>query len=278
MGTELISQDIDLPKYIWSAQTNLDNPSLIYKIHKKYIDSGADYITTNTFRTTVRSYLKTGLSTDEARSIAYGSFSNAIKMANKAAEKSKTKILGSIAPLEDCYTPSLYPGDDIAETEFSELANWFKDSGIDIFILETMNNLPEIISCLNILSSQNIPIWVSLNLLDEKCILSGEKIGVVTKSISKFNVSALLFNCNSVKKTNLAIDNMKQYWDKEWGIYPNLGLGEPSSTGLISDYSDTNDFIKLSKKAVNLGATILGGCCGSDPRHISSLTKKFSSK
>ena len=111
MGTELISQNIKLPPYIWSAHTNIENPSLIYEIHKKFIESGADYISTNTFRTTPRAYLKTGLSTIKSNRMAYKSFLNAIRMAQKARGNTKTKILGSIAPLEDCYTPSNYPGD-----------------------------------------------------------------------------------------------------------------------------------------------------------------------
>ena len=51
LGTEIISQNTNLPNYIWSAHTNTENPYLVYEIHKKYIDSGADYITTNTFHT-----------------------------------------------------------------------------------------------------------------------------------------------------------------------------------------------------------------------------------
>ena len=275
LGTEIISRNIKLPDYIWSAHTNTDKPSLIYEIHKKYIDSGAEYITSNTFRTTPRSYLKTGLSIAQAKNKAYESFSNAIKMANKAREGTKVKVLGAIAPLEDCYKPSDYPGDRIAQLEFLELYNWFSNSKIDIFILETMNNLSEITTCLNILSSQNTPIWVSLNLLDPLHILSGENIKDVVKVVSKFNVSALLLNCNSIEKTNLALENLSQCWDKDWGIYPNLGLGEPEPEGLISKYSDMESFIHISKKAVDLGASIVGGCCGSNYKHIVALSNQF---
>ena len=275
MGTELISQNIKLPNHIWSAYANIENPSLVYQIHKKYIESGADYITTNTFRTTPRTYLKTGLSETQSKNVAYKSLLSAVEMAQKAKSNTKVKILGSIAPLEDCYSPSKYPGNKKTKAEISELSNWFEKSEIDIFILETMNNLSEIIICLEVLSSYNIPVWVSLNLLDEKHILSGEKISKVIDSISKFNISALLLNCNSVQKTNVGLDNISQYWDGKWGIYPNIGLGEPSPDGIITKFSNMKDFIELSKKAVQLGATILGGCCGSSYRHVEALSKEF---
>ena len=46
MGSELIKHGEKLPPFIWSAQTNLTNPNLVYEIHKNYIESGVDYITT----------------------------------------------------------------------------------------------------------------------------------------------------------------------------------------------------------------------------------------
>ena len=275
LGTEIISRGINLPNYIWSAHTNTENPSLVYKIHKKYIDSGANYITTNTFRTTIRSYLKTGLTADDAKEEAYKSFSNAIDMASKAVEGSDVKILGSIAPLEDCYMPSNYPGDKMAQSEFLELYDWFSDSKVDVFILETMNNLPEIITCLKVFSSTEKPIWLSLNILDHKHILSGEKIKDVVDEISKFNVSALLLNCNSIEKTSLALKGISQFWDKDWGVYPNLGLGDPAPDGVISDYSDMESFMDISEKAVDFGANIIGACCGSNYKHIVALSNQF---
>ena len=275
LGTEIISRGINLPDHIWSAHTNTEDPSLVYDIHKEYIDSGANYITTNTFRATSRSYLKTGLSINDAKKEAYKSFSNAIKMANKAQIDNKVKILGSIAPLEDCYTPSDYPGNKIAQLEFLELYDWFSGLKVDVFILETMNSLSEIITCLNVFSKGNTPVWLSLNLLDYNHILSGESIVDVVKEVSKFNVSALLLNCNSIKKTNLALETLSQCWDKEWGIYPNLGLGDPAPDGVISKHSDMESFISISKKAVDLGANIVGGCCGSNSKHIVALSNQF---
>ena len=156
-----------------------------------------------------------------------------------------------------------------------ELYDWFLDSKVDVFVLETMNNLSEIITCLGVFSFADVPVWLSLNLLDHNRILSGESVVDVIKAISKFNVSALLLNCNSIEKTSLALENLNQYWDKEWGIYPNLGLGEPAPDGVIYNYSDMNSFMDISKKAIDLGASIVGGCCGSNYKHIVALSKQF---
>ena len=144
MGSELIQRGEVLPNYIWSADSNIKNPQLVYQIHQDYIEAGSNYITTNTFRTTPRAYSKTGLSDVHATDMAYKSLKIAVKMAKKATND-KVKVLGSIAPLEDCYQPEFFPGENIARQEFKQLGEWLKDEGVDIFLLETMNSITDAI-------------------------------------------------------------------------------------------------------------------------------------
>ena len=165
VGSELILKGETLPPHIWSANVNLTNPNLLLEIHREYIESGADYLTTNTFRTTPRAYRKTGLSRSEAKRMAKESMRAAISIANSAAGDS-VRVLGSIAPLEDCYCPELFPGSSIAKSEFSTIASWFNESDVDGYILETMNNILETEICLEAINNSNRPTWVSFNLLD----------------------------------------------------------------------------------------------------------------
>jgi S-methylmethionine-dependent homocysteine/selenocysteine methylase len=64
-------------------------------------------------------------------------------------------------------------------------------------------------------------------------------------------------------------------WNKRWGIYPNLGLGEPSSDGNIQKIHSDEEFLSICKQAIKLGASIIGGCCGSSAKHISLLKNKI---
>ena len=64
---------------------------------------------------------------------------------------------------------------------------------------------------------------------------------------------------------------VSENWNKEWGIYPNLGTGEPSPDGIIEHIHSNQEFLTIIKKAKNLGASIVGGCCGSTPEHIKIL-------
>ena len=93
--------------------------------------------------------------------------------------------------------------------------------------------------------------------------------------IKPFSIEGVLLNCSCIEIILGAVDNVVDNWSGLWGIYPNLGLGEPSPDGIIDNFSNIEDLIKISKKAVSLGATILGGCCGSSYRHIRAITREF---
>tara|TARA_Y100000588_G_scaffold394114_1_gene512919 strand:+ start:1959 stop:2816 length:858 start_codon:yes stop_codon:yes gene_type:complete len=273
VGSELILNGENLPPHIWSAKINLTNPDLLFDIHKKYIQSGSNYITTNTFRSTTRAYKKTGLSNVKANETAKKSMQSAVKIAKKAANKS-IKILGSIAPLEDCYSPKLFPGIKTAKNEFLIIAKWLKEGGVDGYILETMNSITETQSCLEVIQNFNIPIWVSFNLRDSDCIQSGESLENAINMVSDFNVDCILLNCNPIERTKEALQIISDKCSV-WGIYPNLGIGEPSPDGVITSYYSDNAFLSLCKNAIDLGASVLGGCCGTSPRHIKLLTENF---
>ena len=58
MGTELKNRGVDIPLPLWSAEANIKHPGIVKSIHEDYISSGADIITTNTFRTTSWTYKK----------------------------------------------------------------------------------------------------------------------------------------------------------------------------------------------------------------------------
>jgi len=272
MGSELIKRGANLPEHIWSASINTDNPDAVHAIHKDYIEAGSNYITTNTFRTTPRAYMKTGLNINVATKLAKNSLLEAIN-ASKRASNGKTKVLGSIAPLEDCYKPNLFPGIDSAKKEYNQLANWLNVKEIDIFLIETMNSIIEAKVCIEEFSLYNKPIWVSFILKDQKHILSGETLTDAIKMVQKYNINALLINCSSMYATNYCMKTISDSWNKRWGIYPNFGIGAPSPNGDIKIIHSNDNFLRMCYNATDLGATLLGSCCGSSPKHIKLLSR-----
>ena len=275
MGSELIKRGLTLPKHIWSAEANLTNPAMVKQIHKEYIEAGADYITTNTFRTTPRAYnnmCKRISALEHSIQQARTSLYNAVDLAKKTISNS-VEVIGSIAPLEDCYSPELFPGKNIAISEFSQLGGWLIEAGVDILLLETMNSIIETEAGLIALKKFKYPIWVSFVLKDEDHLLSGDSIVDALKIAKGHFVECVMLNCNPLNLTIMALDNIVDNWDGKWGVYPNLGIGGPSPDGNIFHYEKINYFISTIEKIIEKDPFILGGCCGSSPYHITELLK-----
>ena len=288
MGSELIRWGMELPEHIWSAAANLTNPELVLEIHRKYVDAGADYITANTFRTTPRTFGKIdGLVTEcssqalprdvevnkkEAVIKSRNSLFTAVELAKEAASNS-VKVLGSIASLEDCYSPELFPGKNTAITEFRQLGGWLSDAGVDILLLETMNSIAEAEAGLIALQSFELPIWVSFVMKDDEHLLSGDLLLDALTLLQDHSVNTVLLNCNPLQRTEKAMILLTENWTGKWGIYPNLGIGEPSPNGRITKYESMEKFTALMEKAIDLGASVVGACCGSTPEQISEITK-----
>ena len=83
----------------------------------------------------------------------------------------------------------------------------------------------------------------------------------------------VLLNCNPLHRTKNAVDNIVDNWHGDWGIYPNLGRGEPSVDGCITEHESMEKYLSVVEYALNGGASIVGGCCGASPEHIAEIKK-----
>ena len=141
---------IKAPLPLWSAVANYENFDDVIAIHKEYIKSGCNVITTNSFRTTPRTFRKAGYSNSNAVVKSEQSLRLAIEAANTARKGRNVLVAGSIGPLEDCYEPNDFPGKSIAIDEYIHLINIFNHQAVDLLLYETMGNFEEIKTLLEI--------------------------------------------------------------------------------------------------------------------------------
>ncbi len=242
MGTELIREGLDLSLPLWSGDINLTHPGYVSKIHEEYVQAGADILTTNTFRTTPRTYIHAGYSKLEARERAQKSLKSAVDLAKKAAGE-KCYVAGSIAPLEDCYSPERFPGDEDALREFYELGKWLASAGVDFLLFETMGCRKEINAALQATSDINIPRWISLILKNGNTLLDGSSLKETLFELRNKGIEKVLLNCNVLRVTGEGLEIIKEHWKNSWGVYPNAGLKMPSKGGHISSTVSMNQFV-----------------------------------
>ena len=269
MGTELMHAGLDLPLPIWSGDVNLTHPDYVRRIHEAYLTAGADILTTNTFRATPRAYRNNGYKEHEARQRSHESLDKAVELARQTAG-ADIIVAGSIAPLEDCYEPDLFPGIEFAQREFRELAIWLQDAGIDVILFETMGSWPEIKTALSVTADLQIPRWLSLILKNGNTLLDGTDLTNVLSDIKDYGIEMVLLNCSLCSITADAVDVLLKNWKGPWGVYPNVGAAMPTKEGVIKKKLTIKEFTNEINKYLTSGAKVIGACCGSNPDYISA--------
>ena len=269
MGTELQRSGVPVELPLWSAQALIENPEIVRQIHRDYLSAGAEILTTNTFRTHRRSLAKGGLG-DRAHELT----ELAVRLARDAISESgeDARIAGSISPLEDCYHPELSPGK--SADEFLEIAEWLMESGADFLLLETMNNIAEMRSAIRACRKLDARFWVSVcpSARNPSRILSDEPIAECLAIAEGEGAEAFLANCASMAVIESAVERIASQAKIPFGGYANNGTPDDLAGWRFDREVHPDEFASHARRLVDMGASIVGGCCGTAPEHIAALS------
>jgi S-methylmethionine-dependent homocysteine/selenocysteine methylase len=274
MGTELQRRDVDTGLPLWSAHALMVHPDIVLQIHKEYIAAGADIITTNTFRTTRRTFRRANLPDRSAQMVK-----KATGLAREARESfpgQRILIAGSIAPLEDCYRPDLVPPDPELRAEHKESAGRLADAQVDFLLLETMNTIREAYAACAAAAATGKEVIVSFICTPEGNLYSGEDLGEAIKTLAGLRPTGYSLNCLSPRYMQSAIKILKAHTSAPFAIYANVGLPEQERQGwtFTRDISP-EEYAGCAREWFLEGASIIGGCCGTTPEYIRLLKGTF---
>lgn len=277
MGTELQARGCDVSLPLWSAKALIERPDLVRHIHIDNIDTGADIVTANTFRTQTRTFEKADYHykelgfTETARQLTTDAVDLARDAVIIAAEENEVLVAGCIAPLEDSYRPDLTPDTDTLCTEHYEHIKNLSDAGCDILIAETLTNIREISAVLNQCHKFELDYIISITPRNDRELFSGELISEAMSIIDKFSPAAVTVNCIHPSLVEPLLVHLRTFTDKPLGAYANIGdpsykEGEPMRRTVSPD-----EYLAFARKWKALGAQIIGGCCGTSPLYIRKL-------
>jgi S-methylmethionine-dependent homocysteine/selenocysteine methylase len=271
MGTELQRRDADTSLPLWSARPLLRDPELVWTVHSDEISSGADILTANTFRTHSRSLAKGGVAERAAELTAL-----AVRLAHQAAAAPGREVFvaGSLSPLEDCYRPDLGPDDASLAREHGAQARFLADAGVDLILGETHNTIREALAALEAGKLSGVPTVVSFVTDGEGRLLSGESIEDAAQALLPHAPDALGINC--VPAARLAGD-LERLAAAAPGLplvaYGNLGLPADDKGWAFTEELSPEDYAAHARRWLELGARIVGGCCGTTGGHTRALRK-----
>ncbi|NKB89628.1 MAG: homocysteine S-methyltransferase family protein [Acidobacteria bacterium] len=268
MGTEIDRRGGRTTLPLWSAWALLDDPGLVQQVHEDNVRAGAEVLTANTFRTHRRSLAKAGMGNRA------GELTNsAVSLARHAAESADGRVFvaGSIAPLEDCYSPDLTPSDNDLEAEHTEMAEHLAASGVDLVLVETMPTIREAEAATRAASVCGVPIWTGFTCGPDGALVSGESIAAASTASTAAGAIGVMVNCSAAVTLHVALGLLAATSEVPLAAYGNVGHAEDTSGWSATDVMSAAEYAGLAERWIELGARMIGGCCGTRPEHLEAL-------
>jgi 5-methyltetrahydrofolate--homocysteine methyltransferase len=275
MGTMLFSLGLEngeAPE-LW----NVEQPDRIRRVHRQYIEAGAQIILTNTFGGN-----RIRLKFHDIEGRAFELNQAAAQLARKEADAADHPVVvaGSMGPSGSILEPYGDLSSDEASAVFKEQAAALIDGGVDVLWIETMSALEEVRAAVAGIraAAADFPIVATMTFDVNGHTMMGVSPEKALEEVSSLGVLALGGNCgNGPAEIETVITKMH-------AVNPKVTLVAKSNAGvpqLIDDVpvydASPEDMGHYAARARDLGATIIGSCCGSTPDHIRAIRESLQS-
>jgi homocysteine S-methyltransferase len=265
MGTRLYDKGVYINRSY--DELNLTAPDLVREVHEEYVRAGAEIIETNTY----------GASRHKLQQY---SLENQLKEMNvagariaKAATGERAFVAGALGPLGlriEPYGPTSF---DEAKEMFAEQIAALLEGGVDLFILETFSDLSEIQQAIRAVKELcDLPVIAQMTIQTDGKTIFGADTEIITQRLEEYGADVIGLNCG-VGPTHIlsALEKMREVTTKKLSAQPNAGL--PRDVQGRQFYMCSPEYMsKFAKRFIKAGATFIGGCCGTTPKHIKLIS------
>lgn len=272
MGTVLQSRGLktgEIPE-TW----NILHPDAIRQIHEEYLLAGCNIIKANTFGVNAFKCKGTEYSVDELVSAGIRITKEAMsevtaKLGEKAQPMYSALDIGSLGKL-------LKP---LGEISFQEAYEAFREvvisgekAGADLILIETVSDSYEIkAAVLAAKENSNLPIVVTMIFDENGKLLTGGDVASATAMLEGLGVDAIGFNCGLGPEQMLKLlPELTVCCSIPIAINPNAGL--PVVVNGVTQFNvGPEEFARKVKLLIEEGASVVGGCCGTTPKHLEQV-------
>lgn len=288
LATELEARGFDLNDSLWSARLLSEAPEAIRAVHLDYLAAGADCIITASYQATIPGFRSKGFVEEDARDL----IRRAVSVAKEARDEFWSKpenrenrhrplVAASVGPYGAFLADgSEYRGDyGLDEDELYNFhgPRWrlLVECRPDLMACETIPSAIEARALARLLTeTPEMPAWVSFSCRDGRRINDGTPLRDAARLLDDIlSVVALGINCTPPRFIPELVREARRVTDKPIVVYPNSGeiydVQERSWIGL----SIPDDFAEQSRTWREAGATLIGGCCRTGPRHITEIRR-----
>ncbi|HEY5274812.1 MAG TPA: bifunctional homocysteine S-methyltransferase/methylenetetrahydrofolate reductase [Acidimicrobiales bacterium] len=268
MGTMLHAAGASLDR--WLPEMNLTQPATVSEVHRAYVEAGADIIETNTFGANTVTMNRFGLKADIALINR-----RAVELARAAAASPEHNVLvaGSVAPAAAPLSPGRVPDIEAHEALLEQVAA-LESAGVDLLMFETFGDLGALAALISAYPTQ-VPIVAHVTFLEDGRTIGGDSPERVGDVLGELGVVAIGANCAlGPRGMRPIVEALAHANSLPLSVQPNAG--PPSIVRGRFEYRRNEEyFARLANIFVDLGASIVGGCCGTTPRHIEAIVNQL---
>ena len=267
-GTNL--QKAGMPTGICPELWILEHPKELLSLQRGYVEAGSQVLYAPTF-------------SGNAIKLAEYGISDRLKEINQRLVALTREAAG-----EDCFVAgnltmtgaSLTP---VGELDFEDLVDCYKEqvkaiagAGVDLFVVETMMSIQECrAAVLAVKETTDLPVFVTITLEEGGRTLYGTDPVTALITMESLGVDAFGINCSCGPDMLLPIiAELREYAYVPLIVKPNAGLPRLEDGRTVFDMPK-DAFAEHMKKLVEAGASIVGGCCGTDPSYIAALKREL---
>ena len=242
------------------------SPDEVRKIHRAYVEAGADIIETNTFGGNPIKLSEFGLAerTEEINA-------QAVAVARSACDAT-TQVAGSVGPLGQLIAPLGELDFDVAVAAYERQIKALADAGVDYILIETLIDIQEMRAALLAAKAVcDLPVICQMSFEENARTVTGTDVVTMVKTLEPMGASVVGINCSLGPKQLLPlIEELAKNTNLPISVQPNAGM--PMLVDGRTVFPLAADEMSIyTLELVKAGASYVGGCCGTTPEHIRAL-------
>ncbi|MBS5397518.1 MAG: homocysteine S-methyltransferase family protein [Lachnospiraceae bacterium] len=248
---------------------NLEHPEVIREIHRRYIEAGSDIVLTNTFGANALKFHDERCSLKEIVESAIDHVKAAIR---EAGDDRRIYTALDVGPTGKLLKPMGDLDFETAYEAFREVMVIAEKAGADLIHIETMSDTYELkAAVLAAKENTSLPVFATAIFDERRKLLTGADVPSVVALLEGLRVDALGINCGMGPEQMLPVlEEMLRYSSLPVIVKPNAGLPQQRDGRTCYDVLP-EEFAYLMKRITNMGASVIGGCCGTTPEHIRAM-------
>ena len=252
-----------VPRLRSPEEANLRAPEAVLSLHTSFINAGAELIETNTFGANRRKLA--GHFLEDSLEAING---EGVKLAREARELTGRDVFigGAIGPIGEAMVS------ERRQELFAEQARVLDGRGADLFMLETFYDLEELVDAIAAVRSVSALPIVALLTFDESAeTLAGVTAQAAGKRLAALGIAAMGANHGAGLLAALTALEEMQSDGVPLAALPNIGLASLAGGRVIYPHATPEYFAEFAAHARDLGARVIGGCCGTTPTEIAAI-------